>query len=762
MPALRLHQSAGGSVSFPITVHFDNSPGFPNPYLWVWYDGAVQQDDLPPTGADGFGPRFDVIGRRPTFGFTFKNGPGTGGPWEGVDRRYLPIGAATPDGAEVWARGNQAFAYAAVPATPESLTAAEYLTQLNTKAGLRPCSYLPASGGLSGLGATVLANGQILFGLYHPTAAQVYLVGDFNDWQSPGHGQPDPGRFIPLRLYRGYGGLPNTWLTATDQAHVGDSYRFFVVGGVPRDAQGREFRNSIDPYSRCLNADFTRNDSVVIDPTHFAWADANWRTPDPADLVLYELSVAGFTQGDPDIDPAHQARFAGITERLSGGYFERLGVSALSLMPLAEVPSPQGPTSLGYDPSLFMTVERDFGSPDDLRQLVNTAHVNGLAVLVDMVFNHTSNGFNPLWQLVLNSPGDSSGGLYFNGSTRWGNRVATERPDVQSMLIDACRLFLVEYHVDGFRLDATHHDFMSHQFLARLATELHTVKPDVLLVAENLPNEPDLNRSGYDGYAQWCNQFHDKIKALLREGPFEGEQPTPDHLADAMYFSHSNFASHTNNVVNYCQSHDENSVAHEVRTTPSLDTPLAQDRKGRLGVFATLAALGQPMLFMGQEFNLDQPRNVVTVDWPADPDQHAFFRWTSAMVHLRRRYPGMRLSGYDPAGAGELAWILGPWMDDRHGGGLPAVGWRSRPSQSASDTLVVLLNFAPHDVTAELELGLPGRWVKLADIDNVDDIPPVGTNSAATGTALVSVDGRYSRFVLPSSSGFIYKWEAAL
>lgn len=750
------------SVAFAITVHFDNAPGFRDPHLWVWYDGSTQREDLAPTAADGFGPTFEVAAGRPAFGFTFKDGPGPGGPWEGVDRRYSPMGAAGAVGAEVWARGGQPFAYAVEPARPEALTAGAFLTQVLARSGLPAGSYLPESGGLSGLGATVLADGQIVFGLYHPTAAQVYLVGDFNGWQSPGQGQPDPGQFIPLRLYRGYGDLPNTWLIVTDQAHAGDSYRFFVVGGVPRDDQGREFRNSIDPYSRCLNADFTRNDSVVVDAAGFAWTDDGWRTPRPADLVLYELSVAGFTQGDPDIDPGRQARFAGITERLAHGYFERLGISALSLMPLAEVPSQQGPTSLGYDPSLFMAVERDFGAPGDLRQLIDTAHAHGVAVLLDMVFNHTSNSFNPLWQLVLTSPGDSSGGLYFSGSTPWGNRVATERPDVQAMLIDACRLFLTEYHVDGFRFDATYHDFMSHQFLLRLASELHEAQPDVLLVAENLPNEPDLNRSGYDGYAQWCNQFHDKVKALLREGQFEGEQPTPDHLADAMYFSHGSFASHTNNVVNYCQSHDENSVAHEVATVPNLDNPFAQDRKGRLGVFATLAALGQPMLFMGQEFNLDQPRNIVTVDWPADLDQHEFFRWTCGMVHLRRRYPGMRLSGYGPAEAGQFTWILGPWMDDHHGDGLPVVGWRSQPGQSASATLVMLLNFSPQDVTVDLELGLAGRWVKLADIDSVEDLPPAGTNSAGAATALVSTDGRYSPFVLPPSSGFIYKWEAGL
>jgi hypothetical protein len=74
----------------------------------------------------------------------------------------------------------------------------------------------------------------------------------------------------------------------------------------------------------------------------------------------------------------------------------------------------------------------------------------------------------------------------------------------------------------------------------------------------------------------------------------------------------------------------------------------------------------------------------------------------------------------------------------------------------------MLLNFSPQDVTVDLELGLAGRWVKLADIDSVEDLPPAGTNSAGAATALVSTDGRYSPFVLPASSGFIYKWEAGL
>jgi hypothetical protein len=88
------------------------------------------------------------------------------------------------------------------------------------------------------------------------------------------------------------------------------------------------------------------------------------------------------------------------------------------------------------------------------------------------------------------------------------------------------------------------------------------------------------------------------------------------------------------------------------------------------------------------------------------------------------------------------------------------VGWRSRPNERPSDALVVLLNFEGYEVPVDLELGLPGSWVKLADIERVNDIPPEGTNSTSDPTALHSADGRFTPFTLPSSSGFIYRWEA--
>jgi 1,4-alpha-glucan branching enzyme len=754
-------------VAFALTAHYDNQARFPNPHLRAWYAGSTVGEAVAPTGADGFGPVYRLSAQRPEFGFTFEEGP-DGQAGDGQERVYRPVARLNGglDPSEVWCRADRAFVYRVRPADAEPEPADAYLRRLAATPGFPPGLELPATGGLSGLGANLLNDGRALFGLYHPTAARIYLVGAFNDWQCPGTSQPDPSAFIELRLYRGWFGAANTWLIVTEPGlvAVGDEYKFYVQGGIGLDDWRQPGRFVTDPYARQLGPDYQHNNGVVVDPTQFSWTDHGWRTPDPADLVLYELSVHGFTDGDPDIRPDRQGRFDGITERIHAGYFDQLGVNALSLMPLAEVPSPQGPESLGYDPSLFLTIERDFGAPDDLRALAAAAHSGNLALLVDMVFNHTSNNFNPLWRLILEHPAEEltdDGGLYFDGQTQWGNRLATWKLDVQNLLIDACKAFVAEYHVDGFRFDHTRSDIMSHDFLRRLATELKAMKPDVLLIAENLPNEADLNLEGWNGFGQWSGLFHDKVKALLRERPFEGQSAGTDNLGDTIYFSRS-FAAHTNNVVNYCESHDEDSVAFAMRGLPWLDNPATKDRKGRLGVFATLVALGQPMLYMGQEFNVDRPRNLVTVDWPPRLDESGFFQWCRRLVHLRRRYPGPRLRGFDPAGSGQFEWVLGAWLDDRHGGGHRVVGWRSRPNERPSDALVVLLNFEGYDVPADLELGLPGSWVKLADLERVNDIPPEGTNATSDPATLHSVDGRFTPFTLPSSSGFIYKWEAPL
>jgi hypothetical protein len=163
---------------------------------------------------------------------------------------------------------------------------------------------------------------------------------------------------------------------------------------------------------------------------------------------------------------------------------------------------------------------------------------------------------------------------------------------------------------------------------------------------------------------------------------------------------------------------------------------------------------------MGQEFGVERERNLVYYDRPQNPEDHAFFCWAAGLIRLRRRYPALKLHGYDPQADGQFEWIAGPWLDARHGAGKRVIGWRATPNDNPHEQMVVLLNFENHPVEIDLELGAPGVWLRLASMDAIHDLPPFGDNGVGSPTQLVSPDPTLPGFVLPDSSIFVYKWEA--
>jgi len=748
-------------MNHQVRIHYDNAYDFLEPVMWVWVsDGATLEREIEPTGRDDFGVFFDLTYNRSSFNFIFKDGKGENVRWEDRDKNR---GFQRCLGSEIWAMAGRHNVYNVRPAEPVGNCKDYYQTIKHLIPGENfyfPDTDVSGLGIPSMLGANILTDGSVLFGFFHPRAARVYLAGSFNDWQCPGNPHPRPRDFIEMKLYRGFYYQPNIWLARITPSRTvwrADNrpleYKFYIQGGSAETA-----RYVPDPYTRVYGDNFQYNNSVVLDPTKFKWTDQDWKTPDASDLILYELNVYGFTDNDPEIPEDIQGTFKGVTHRIRDGYFEKLGVTALALMPTAEVPVQHG---LGYEPCTFMAVEKDFGTPDDFREMINEAHRHNLAVIIDQVFNHTSNDFNPLWDLI--DDGSGRGGFYFAGETMWGNKVATGKDEVDNMLIDSCKLFIKEYHIDGFRFDATHSYFLNHRLLHHLAHEIKDkgFKPDAVLIAENLPNEQDLNIEGYNGFAQWANIFHDKIKALLREGAFENVPNNTDNIGTMFYFCKDRFAAHTNNVVNYCESHDENSVQYEVATGGEhLQDPAVKERKARLGLFSTMVALGQPMIYMGQEFGIERERNRIKVAWENDSEQSGnFYDWTCGLINLRKRYRGLRLSGYNPIDDGKFTWVIAPWLEGERGGQKRVIGWRVNDTGPAFERLLVMLNFENHDVPVKVDFHTPGRWVKLADIENINDIPPAGNRSPEDPATIITGDGLVTDFILPPASAFIYKYE---
>ena len=184
-------------MAFSVTIHYDNSPGFADPHLWVWYGASfATEEDLAPAAPTPSVPSFGWRRNAETSDSSSKTAqaPPDGGKAAELDRHYEAIAvidAETLDPAEVWARGSKAFVYPVEPRTAEPQSAAQLVSSLQLKDGV----FMPDTGGVSGLGATVLGDGRILFGCYHPNAARMYVIGSFNDWQRPGADNEDPTKF---------------------------------------------------------------------------------------------------------------------------------------------------------------------------------------------------------------------------------------------------------------------------------------------------------------------------------------------------------------------------------------------------------------------------------------------------------------------------------------------------------------------------------------------------------------------------------------
>lgn len=288
----------------------------------------------------------------------------------------------------------------------------------------------------------------------------------------------------------------------------GDGY---WTGFVPALSDGARYRYRLDgdgpfpdPASR-FQPEGVHGPSQVVDASRFAWSDNGWRGLALEDLVVYELHVGAFTS---------EGGFGGVAERLPE--LARLGVSAVELMPLADSP---GRRNWGYDGVSLFAPARRYGSPDDLRRLVDRAHALGLALLVDVVYNHLGPDGACLG---LFSPG------YFDPArqTPWGAAVNLDGPGsehARGFFIENALHWIHEYHLDGLRLDACHAlaDGSPRHFLAELQARVRESVADraVLLIAEDNRNLVSLVRpepaGGLGLDAVWADDLHHQLHVHL-------------------------------------------------------------------------------------------------------------------------------------------------------------------------------------------------------------------------------------------------------
>ena len=469
-------------------------------------------------------------------------------------------------------------------------------------------------------------DGGVAFRVWAPHAERVAVVGSFNGWDAKKHrmsAEPD-GR----------------WFVDVAEAKVGDQYKFLLT-----TAQGQLSR--IDPYAREVTSSVG---NAIVHDTRFDWEGDNSPLASWNELVIYELHVGTFNDDDAD----KPGQFAAIAERL--GHLKKLGVNAIQIMPVAEF---AGARSWGYNPAHIFSVDIDYGGTLALKRLVKRAHAQGIAVILDVVYNHLGPGDLALWQFDGWSE-NNRGGIYFynddRAKTPWGEtRPDYGRCEVMQYIRDNVMMWLEEYHIDGLRLDCTQFirtvDGSEEQalpdgwsLLQWINSEVSMKFPGRITIAEDLQNNKlltvDVKENGAGFGSQWDANFVHPIRQAVIT-PMD-EQRSLTAIRDAILYRYDDDAF---DRVIYSESHDE--VANGKARVPQEVDP--NDPKGwysqkrsTLAAAMVFTAPGIPMLFQGQEFLQGQWfRDTVPLDWDQREEFHGIVRLYHDLVHLRLNRDGV-------------------------------------------------------------------------------------------------------------------------
>jgi maltooligosyltrehalose trehalohydrolase len=420
------------------------------------------------------------------------------------------------------------------------------------------------------LGARVLSDGLTEFRVWAPRASSIALslAGHVVELEDAGYG-----------IYE-----------VVAPARAGDDYFFLLDGEELPDPCSRWQPDGLRGPSRIVGDDLRHGD---FDP------------PPPTELVIYELHLGTFSA---------PGTFDGAIEHLEA--LAELGVGAIEIMPVAEFPGRRG---WGYDGVYISAAQSSYGGPEGLARLVAAAHAVGLAVILDVVYNHL--GASGVTAMEAFGP-------YFTGKyeTPWGKAINYDDEDcdpVREWVLQSAEGWVRDFGIDGLRLDAIHaiFDSSAEHIVEAIARRIHAVDPRALVIAESGLNDPRVmrppERGGYGADAAWADDFHHSLRTLIteeREG-YYSEFGRVEQLAKAMHrphvhdggyssFRHRRFGAPAEDLppesfVVFSQNHDQVGNRAFGDRLPSEVQPLA--------AFCVLLAPFVPQLFMGEEYGERAP-----------------------------------------------------------------------------------------------------------------------------------------------------------
>ena len=536
-------------------------------------------------------------------------------------------------------------------------------------------------GGVPKMGQVVNADGSVTFCFAAPQKNGVIIVGSWNDYEVSND---------YLMNYQDYNGFRYFWITIKDldptetylyyylvdsDTRVGDPYAKLILD----PSNDRYISSSVFPNMPAYPTGKIPGNNVSLavyqgNINDYDWTDDNFKPADKQNLIVYELLLRDFTGTEGKANGNGTVKKA--LEKLP--YLKALGVNCIELLPINEF---NGNNSWGYNPNFYFAPDKAYGTPDDYKEFINACHENGIAVVLDMVFNQ-SDWQHPWYRLypVGSNP-------FYNATAPHAYSVLNDwnqgYPLVRQQWKDVVQYWMKEYHVDGYRFDlvkglgnndsyANNGDGATNAYnssrvknMRDIQLAMLEVNPNAIFINENLAGAQEENEMAAYGQLNWANVNYQGCEYAMG---YKSNASLNRMLA-------TNDSRTWGSTVSYLESHDEQRLAYQQETYGDdlIKGNLALSMR-RLGSAACqmIMAPGAHMIWMFSELgnnentkdsqggNNTSPKKVLWSYYDV-PDRHGLYENYCELISLRNKNPELfaQNAGYSLNFSG---WTLGRYF----------------------------------------------------------------------------------------------------
>lgn len=523
--------------------------------------------------------------------------------------------------------------------------------------------------------------GDTTFRVWAPNATSVTVAGSFNGWS---------GTATPLALETG-----GTWSVDVPGDQRGETYKYVIDGTLwKNDPRATAVTNSV-------------GDSIITAPSVYSWS--SFTMPGWHELVIYEMHVGTLNDTPGGTPGTWQSAI------LKLDHLDDLGINAVKVMPVAEF---AGDFSWGYNPAHPFAPETAYGSPIDMKDFIDECHQRGIAVIIDVVYNHLGPSDLDMWRFDGSSTG-SYGGIYFyqdwRAATPWGHtRPDYGRGEVRSYLRDNAMYWLTEFNADGLRWDSTINirtqdnggggDIPDGWSLMQwINNEIDAAMPWKISIAEDLQNNDWITKATGAGGAGFDSQWDSAFVHPVRTAVIESNDANRDMWAVRDAIAKIDNGDRLKRIV-YTESHDE--VANGRARVPEEIWPgnaasWASKKRSTLGAGLVFTSPGIPMIFQGQEFLEDGYfQDTDPLDWSKASTHAGIVNLYTDLIALRKNT------------GGKTAGLRGNGVNVHHVNDTnKLIAFHRWDNGGAGDDVIIVANFSSTGYSS-YNIGFPsaGTW----------------------------------------------------